>query len=213
MARRMRRAATTTIAIVDERPTFRDLVAEALLAEGFAVEAPDDVVAWAGEPGRLIIIDVTGPEGTEVLARVRRDSPVVPILALVDGQTAQDYSDALHKGATNVVSVRAHPHLVVEAVHAALTGRVVLPPEVVKELTRSAAGSALPDPRPRLSPDDVRMLQMIAAGQSMAKIARELHVSERTLYREARRLNRVLGASNRAEALVKAAQWGFLQQN
>lgn len=209
MARRMNRAATTTIAIVDQRPTFRDLVAEALLAEGFAVDSPDDVVDWAAHPGRLIIVDLTGPDGVDVLVRVRRDSPHVPILALVDGQTAQDYSDALHRGATNVVSMRAHPHVVVEAVHAALTGRVVLPPEVVKELTRSTTR----DPRPRLSVDDVRILQLMASGQSMAKIARQLHVSERTLYREARRLNRSLGAANRAEALVKAAQWGFLQQD
>ena len=207
MARRAQRAATTTIAIVDERPTFREVVAEALLAEGFAVDAPDDVVAWGAHPGRLIIIDLTGPAGTDVLVRVRHDSPLVPILALVDGQTPQDYSDALHKGATNVVSVRAHPHVVVDAVHAALTGRVTLPPDVVKELTPAPS----PDPRPRLSSDDVRMLQMMASGQPMAKIARELHVSERTLYREARRLNRALGAANRAEALVKAAQWGFLQ--
>jgi DNA-binding NarL/FixJ family response regulator len=47
----------------------------------------------------------------------------------------------------------------------------------------------------------------------MTKIAREMHVSERTLYREARRLNRALGARNRAEALAKAAQLGLLARN
>lgn len=64
--------------------------------------------------------------------------------------------------------------------------------------------------RPRLSDHDIRVLQMMAAGESMPKIARQLQVSERTLYRRARRLTYALRADTRAEALVKAAQWGFL---
>lgn len=65
-------------------------------------------------------------------------------------------------------------------------------------------------PPPRLSDVDIRVLQMMAAGQSMAKIARHLQVSERTLYRTARRLTHALRAETRSEALVKASQWGLL---
>lgn len=197
----------TRIAIVDQRPRFFDAVAAALVAEGFAVDSPDDVEAWSGHHGRLVIIDLTQPENVGLVQRLRDSGSQTPILGLVDGGTVQDYADALHCGATNVVGMRAQPHVIVDAIHAALVGRVILPPAIAQELAQVASTHMS---RPKLSAQDLRLLRMMAAGESMAKIARRLHVSERTLYREAQRLNAVLGVKTRAEALIKAAQWGFL---
>lgn len=118
----------TAIAIVHQRPRFRALVTALLEAEGFTVESPDDVADWSAQPGRLAIIDVTDPEGLNVLDRVRQGGAGVPVLALVDGRTVQDYAQALQKGATNAVSMRARPNDIVDAVHAALTGRAAPPP-------------------------------------------------------------------------------------
>lgn len=197
----------TRIAIVDQRPNFHTTVGAALVAEGFAVDSPDDIETWSGQPGRLLIIDLTQPENVGFLQRLREPGSAIPVLGLVDGATAQDYADALHCGATNVVDMRAQPHVIVDAVHAALVGRVILPPAIVKEFAQRASPQA---PKPELSAEDLRLLRMMAAGESMAKIARELHVSERTLYREAQRLHSVLGVSTRAEALIKAVRWGLL---
>lgn len=121
-------AVMTAVAIVHQRPRFRALVAALLEAEGFTVEAPEDVVDWSAQPGRIAIIDVTDPDGLNVLGRVRQGSAGVPVLALVDGRTVQDYANALQQGATNAVSMRARPNDIVDAVHAALAGRAAPPP-------------------------------------------------------------------------------------
>lgn len=204
--RRMRRAVMTKITIVDGRPRFREVVGAALAAEGFGVEWPDDVESWLAQPGRMAIIDLTDPQGVALLQQLRRSGSAAPVLGLVDGQTAQEYAEALHIGATNVVSMRAHPDIIIDAVHGALAGRVILPPGVVKALTQSTAAQA----RPQLSESERRVLQLMAEGHSMAKIARELHISERTVYREAQRIQSLLDVSSRAEALIRAAQWGYV---
>lgn len=114
----------TAVAIVHQRPRFRALLTALLEAEGFRVESPEDVADWSTQPGRMAVIDVTDPKGLKVLRRVRQGSAAVPVLALVGGRTVQDYADALQKGATNAVSLRARPDDLVDAVHAALRGRV-----------------------------------------------------------------------------------------
>lgn len=118
----------TAVAIIHQRPRFRALVRALLEAEGFTVEAPENIADWSAQPGRLAIIDVTDPEGLNVLGRVRQGSAGVPVLALVDGRTVEDYAAALQKGATNAVSMRARPNDIVDAVHAALSGHAGPPP-------------------------------------------------------------------------------------
>lgn len=118
----------TAVAIVHQRPKFRALVSALLEAEGFTIESPEDIADWSAHPGRLAIIDVTDPEGLNALGRVRESGGGVPVLALVDGRTVQDYAEALQKGATNAVSMRARPNDLVDAVHAALKQRAAPPP-------------------------------------------------------------------------------------
>ncbi len=197
----------TKVTIIDQRQRFRDLVAAALTEEGFTVEWPDRIERWTSDERHIAIIDLTTAHGLDLLARLKKSPTAAVVLGLVDGHTALGYAEALQRGAANVVSKQAHPHLIVDAVHATLTGRVVLPASVVNELTQTAAAPAA---RPCLSQKDLKLLRLMAAGLPMTKIARELHVSERTVYREAKHLLSALGATTRAEGLVRAAQWGFL---
>lgn len=197
----------TTVTIVDQRERFRDLIAAALLDEGFTIEWPENVQEWFPKDRAVAIIDLTDSSGRTLLRRLRESGSDMVVLGLVEGSEAQAYAEGLQRGASNVVSKQAHPNVIIDAVHAALTGRVVLPAKVVSELTRAAAA-----PRPRLAGNDLKLLRLMAAGRPMSKIARELHVSERTLYREASRLARTMGAKTRAETIVKAAQLGLLAE-
>ena len=60
----------TMITIVDQRPEFREIVAAALIEEGFSLQWPDDVEDWLAEPGRMVIIDLTDAHGVALLQRL-----------------------------------------------------------------------------------------------------------------------------------------------
>jgi DNA-binding NarL/FixJ family response regulator len=197
----------TNVAILDGRPGFRTAVAEALALEGFTVEAPADVVTWSAAPGRAVIVDVSDDEGAAVLDRLRTAGSTAIVVALVAEDSAPAYAEALRLGANNAAAKAAHPDIIIGALHAALTGHVVLPTAVAGELTRAAQHGA----RPQLTQSQLRLLRLIAAGHSMQRIAQECNVSERTVYRDAKRLIAALGASSRSDALVRAGQLGLLR--
>lgn len=198
---------TTTVTIVDSRPRFRELVGAALTAHGFNLEWPLSLQAWRRGERRLALIDLCDDDTPAVLDEALDATPPIVVVGLIDGDSVEAHFDGLRAGATSVVSRKAHPGAIVDAVCAAMTGRALLPAAVAREL---AAAVPPARPRPDLSTEQVRMLRLMARGLSMAAIARELRVSERTLYREAKRVSALLGASNRGEALVKAARWGWL---
>lgn len=63
---------------------------------------------------------------------------------------------------------------------------------------------------PVLDEKQQQLLGMVSSGVHIVDIASELCYSERTVYRELAKLWKVLGVSNRAEGLRKAASEGFI---
>lgn len=56
------------------------------------------------------------------------------------------------------------------------------------------------------------MLQALAHGSTVHELAQEVGYSERELFRILADLYRRMGVSNRSEAIVQVAMWGFLEQ-
>ncbi|MBI4220350.1 MAG: response regulator transcription factor [Chloroflexi bacterium] len=63
---------------------------------------------------------------------------------------------------------------------------------------------------PLLGPDEVEILRLVAGGLTNEEIAHQLSVSRPTATRRLAKIFRILEVTNRAEAVAKAAQLGYL---
>ena len=77
-------------------------------------------------------------------------------------------------------------------------------------LTRLAATPTAVDQRPRLSPREVEVLRLVAAGRSNPEIAEMLFLSPRTVTTHLTHIFAKLGVTGRAEAVAVALRYGLI---
>ncbi len=162
------------ILVVDDEAGIRELLVQILTDEGYAAHAVPTgeagLAALAEELYDLVLLDLwlPGISGDEVLRRLRRDGPSVPVVVISGHASASQAVDALHEGAVDflekplgydrvIVSVGNALHRArLEqriAVAAAATGRPQLTGEsaAVRELRRQILTAARSDGRVLLS--------------------------------------------------------------
>jgi DNA-binding NarL/FixJ family response regulator len=181
---------------------------QAVLQEGGAVSTvvPDLAqlgVVLAG-PGPLVVI-------VPDLAHLAAVLPVAPAAArhgfvvLVDEASPDTCADALRAGATGVITPLDDPQDVLAVLRCAGRGQTVLARAVVQALCRPASL-----PPPSLTDVEQAWLRRLAAGGTVAGLARGCGYSEREMYRRLSDVYLRLGARTRTEALLLAERFGFL---
>jgi DNA-binding NarL/FixJ family response regulator len=185
------------VTVIDRCPVYGHGLVRALEEAGYAVDA-----AEPGEDAELTVAVVRSEEDRHRLAQID-DEPLV--VAVVEDDSPQRYAEALAAGAAVVVAEDAPVTAVVEALQAAIEGWTVLPIPVAQQLARGAATA-----RPPLTGEEITWLRKLAHGVSVSQLAEESFHSERDMYRVLRRLYARIGVAGRAEAIVAATRWGFV---
>ena len=121
--------------------------------------------------------------------------------------SVQAYSNALGAGATGAFPETAELDRVIRTVRSAALGYTLLPHHVARGLGRPQVG-----PPPHLEPQERASLRLLAAGGTVAMLARRSGYSEREMYRLLSGIYGRLGAQNRTEALLVAERWGLLDE-
>jgi DNA-binding NarL/FixJ family response regulator len=182
-----------------------------LRAAGFVSEEPDDLQQWVidGQGRAGALVTVARPEDCEILTKLRALRPDCVLVALLQDSGPTGYLEALRAGAWAAVPLEAKPGRIVKVLRAALEGDSLLPVCVTRALT--TVGSSCSRKAPTLTGQDMKRLQLLADGVTVVDLARDAGYSEREMFRLLNSLYRRMGVENRSEALVKAAQWGLLQ--
>jgi DNA-binding NarL/FixJ family response regulator len=200
------------IAIADVSPARRRGIAAALEEAGHEVhelEAPAALVEWLRRPGdRAAVLCALEPAGRELLRRAREADADAVLVALVEGGDARAIRTALMDGATAAASVDAPLDELTQVVGVALAGKVVLDAPVAEALARGCLGPELLDCA--VSDPEVDWLRGLARGDTVAELAEAAAFSEREMYRQLGALYERLGAANRTQAIVRAAQLGLI---
>ena len=200
------------ILAVDDHPVLRQGIA-ALIAD----ESDMTLVAQAANGREAIqhfrthrpdvtLMDLQMPEmnGLDAMIAIRGEFPDARIIVLTTytgdaqalravkaGARAYLLKNSLHKELLNTI----------RAVHA---GRKSLSPEVSFELAEHAAEETL-------SPAEVRVLHLIADGNTNKQIATQLSVTEDAVKGQVRNILAKLGANDRTHAVTIALKRGFLE--
>jgi DNA-binding NarL/FixJ family response regulator len=197
------------LAIVDPSPTYRRGLATILRDAGHHPVEPPDLMGWlAGAANRTVAFTVQGvaplDELTHVLRR-RPDAIIIALLPTLEGDTA---AGALRAGAAAVVGRDDQPERLVAIIDHALAGDALLPVELARHLAHNPPVDALEELG--VTPEELGWLRGLADNWSIARIAAEADVSERTMYRRLDQLFRRIGVGNRAEAIAWATRRAFL---
>ena len=188
-----------------------------LQAAGFASEEAQDLQPWVADGHNLAaaLITLSGPQDCETLRRLRTVHPDCALVALLRSSEVTAYLEALRAGASAAVPWEAEPELIVKVLQVALEGYSLLPLPVTRALmsaTRATMATRPSQVVTALTSQDVERLQLLAEGATVVDLARQVGYSEREMFRLLHNLYRRMGVDNRSEALVKAAQWGLLQE-
>jgi DNA-binding NarL/FixJ family response regulator len=144
----------------------------------------------------LVDLFLAGESGADVCAAIRAESPHTRVL-FISGAGRMSPAAAKAAGASGFVSKDLEASELAKAVQLVGSGQTLFP-------TKST------QPEPLLTEREREVLELIAAGETNAEIAKRLFLSPHTIKEHTSALYRKLGARNRAEAVQLAQRIGLL---
>ncbi|MEU8403669.1 response regulator transcription factor [Nonomuraea sp. NPDC048892] len=207
------------VLVVDDHPVVRRGLRAMLSGEHWVGEVLEaDTVAAAvraavTEAVDLVAMDVALPDGDgiDATARILRARPDTKVLILTMADDEDVATRALRAGARGYVLKLTDPETVVDALRAVAAGSIVLGPSIGSALLTAASRepAALPAPFDQLTERERQIVTLLAKGDSNARIARQLGVSEKTIRNQLTPLFTKLGVTDRVQAALRARDAGF----
>jgi DNA-binding NarL/FixJ family response regulator len=209
---------------VNERSQpIRILVADdhALIREGIAVlvgTQPDmTLVAEASNGSEAIqqfrthrpditLMDLQMPEmsGFDAIVAIRGEFPDAKIVVLTTYKGDVQILRALKAGAQGYLLKSTFHKELVETIRAVHAGRKALSPEASYELAEHATDDAL-------TPAEINVLRLIAAGNTNKQIADQLSITEETVKSRVKSILSKLGANDRTHAATIGVKRGIIE--
>jgi two-component system nitrate/nitrite response regulator NarL len=206
------------VVVGDDHPLFRDGVVRALNSCGsidVVAEADDGVAALAlirehGPQVALLDYRMPGLDGAQVAAAVKRDAlPTRVLLISAHDESAIVYS-ALQEGAAGFISKESSRSELVDAVLSCAKGRDVVAPNLAAGLVGEIQRRNDSD-TPTLSAREREVLALIAGGQTIPAMAKQLFLAPSTVKTHVQRLYEKLGVGDRGSAVAEAMRRGLLE--
>ena len=204
------------ILIADDHPLFRDALKRALaqavpdarLFEADSVNALQALID-AHPDAELLLLDLhmPGANGFSALAHVRGQQPGLPVVMVSAQEDMRVIRRAVGHGASGYIPKSASVETIVLAVRRVLDGDVWLPPHLAgMAATLDAAEASAAARIAELTPQQFRVLGMIAEGLLNKQIAYEFKVSEATIKAHMTAIMRKLHVNNRTQVALLARQ-------
>ncbi|MEG0482286.1 MAG: response regulator transcription factor [Acinetobacter sp.] len=203
------------ILIVDDHPLFRHALIQAVryslpqaqISETAAVNEFYERLENGPEPDLVLLdLNLPGASGFSALVHVRAQYPALPIIVVSAHEDASIIQRAIAHGAMGYIPKSAHPSHIGEAIRQVLEGDIWLPPNLpaanMNFDPRAADETALAERIQSLTPQQFRVLMMVAEGLLNKQIAYELEVSEATIKAHVTAIFRKLGVQNRTQAVL-----------
>jgi DNA-binding NarL/FixJ family response regulator len=191
-----------TVAIVDDHPLYREGLASAV------AEADDlDLVAAAESIERfdalspsaevvLLDLHLPGIDGAEGVAHVCAKGHRVIVVSAAGA--ADDVIDAVAAGAVGYLTKDADGEDIRRAVRAVANGQTYVSPTLASYLI-NANRQRTPGLQDQLSPRELEILALVAAGETDRDIAKQLFIAVATVYSHLERIRDKTGARRRAQ--------------
>lgn len=173
---------------------------------GEAGSAAEAIVEATRRRPDVVVLDVRLPDasGIEACREIRAASPETQVIMLTSYADDEAVFASIMAGASGYLLKEARGQELVRAIEAVARGQSLLDPavteKVLERVKRLAAGPAPDDDEARLSPQQERVLALVADGKTNKEIAAALGISDKTVKNYLAQVFEKLHLSRRAEA-------------
>lgn len=161
----------------------------------------------------VAVTDIMMPRlnGMNAVRELRRVVPETRVLVLTLHADPRIAADAVRAGASGYVLKHSAGRELIHGVQEVSSGRVYITPMIAHEVISVLAGmEAAGTDAPHLTPRQRQVLQLVAEGYSMKRVADALNVSRRTAETHKYHLMAHLGVHSTAELVQYAFRMGLL---
>jgi len=203
--------------IADDHPLFRGALKQAIsgLADVSSVlEAGDfesvKAIVAANEDIDIVLLDLSmpGASGLSGLISLRGIHATVPVVIVSAHDDPETIRRALELGASGFISKSASMDGIRNAIEAVLSGEISAPGDIDLGVERDPEISDLIKRLQSLTPQQTRVLGMLAEGLLNKQIAYELGVSEATIKAHVSAILQKLGVDSRTQAVILLSKIG-----
>ncbi|SFR75385.1 two component transcriptional regulator, LuxR family [Marinobacter daqiaonensis] len=204
------------IIIADDHPLFRaalrqavsQAVPEAEVAEVESIKALQAAVERKPDADLILLdLNMPGAHGFSGLVFLRGQYPGLPVVMVSGSEDLQVMRRSIDYGASGFIPKSAPLPEITDAIQAVLEGDMWLPEGVAEKLERmQAENTDFSDRLASLTPQQFRVLGMLAEGMLNKQIAYDLDVSEATIKAHITAVFRKLGVRNRTQAVIAIQQ-------
>lgn len=208
--------------IVDDHPLFREALHRAVMlacpsseiAEATTVASAVALIQKPVPAFDLVLLDLSmpGTEGFEGLLEIRSRFPELPVVIVSCLDDARIIQRALSYGIAGYIPKSASREVIAGAITAVMSGAIHVPETLLGLGGSGTEGGGQKDVLGRLAaltPQQLRVLQMLRQGRLNKQIAYELDVCERTVKAHVSEILRKLGVYSRTQVVIETAKIDF----
>ena len=195
------------ILIVDDHAVVRGGLRQFLANTNdleIAAEAATGTDALAAIPSGnwdLVLLDMSLPDinGLEVLKRIKRMRPNLPVLIFSMFSEAEFAIPALDAGASGYLNKDSPPHQILTAIRTVVDGARYVSPTLAELLLSGVTSCNAKAPHETLSRREMEVLLLLSKGVTLTGIGDSIHVSVKTVSTYRARILEKLGMQSNAE--------------
>ncbi len=205
------------ILVIDDHPLFREAMRAAIESayedvQVLEAETHKEGLAVLDEDAKLdlVMLDLNVPdtEGYFGLADLRARFPRLPVTVVSGHEEPRVIKDVMSHGALGFIPKSTRKPDLVEAVKKVLDGEIYLPPDYrePEETPGEMERSELLEKLATLTPQQLRVLNMLRDGLLNKQIAYELDVGETTVKAHVSEILRKLGVYSRTQVVIEVSK-------
>jgi len=206
------------ILIVDDHPLVRSGLSELISDEptlevcGEAAEAGEALQLVNSTKPDLVVVDISlkSGNGIELIKRIKSRQPKIKMLVSSMHDENLYAQRALNAGAMGYVNKQEATEKVVEAILHVLRGEIFLSPAMRERLLHRLVrdpNALNQSPVETLSDRELEVFQQIGTGLTTRQIAKEMHLSAKTIETYREHIKTKLSIDTAAELSRHAVQW------
>lgn len=210
--------------IVDDHPLFREALTSALALAGPEIQTVDAAdfqsaltILNEHKTFDLVLLDlaIPGVTGFEGLLAIRSQFPRVPVVVISGHEDSRIISEALSYGAAGYIPKSVRKQELTIAVQRVMAGAVYVPEfyEPPSDHVDDSGRKAMISRVATLTPQQLRVLQMLREGLLNKQIAYELGVGETTIKAHVSEILRKLNVYSRTQAVIEMTKLDIADLN
>ena len=212
--------APARVLIVDDQGLFRSGLARLLSEDprvkvvGEAGDGQEAVAMALNLKPDVILMDLKMPgvDGIDATRQLARELPETRVLILTTFDADVHVLEALRVGASGYVPKDATPAAIVSSIASVMAGERVMAGPIANRVLEMLTGTSTPkEYYDGLTPRELEILRLLAAGAANKEIAYKLEISEKTVRNHISKMYEKLHIYDRAHAVLYAVRKGLIE--